>query len=674
MRLLLAVILMVPVLAQQPDQQPKPDEKAAPAPAKPADAQAAQAPAKAAEQAASPAPAGEQWFTGDIDFGYRWRTDVGGDFLQYRSVVNLTEGPKLFGLDVTIVDPKKRLFDRLDARGYGWGGDPYNTAHVGVRKLGIYDLNFDYRNIAYFDAVPSFANPAAPLGFNEQSFDIHRRTTSVSLDLLPGKHLVPYLAFDRNSGNGRGIETWLLDSTNEYAVPSLLRDSTNNYRGGLRVEFSRFHLTLEQGGTTFKDDDLASFSGTNPGDRTTPALGQTLLLNNLQQAYGIRGDSIYSRALLTANPLSWISFYGQFLFSEPQTTVNYADVAAGNFVELSQLSFYSWQQFVGVGAAHQPHVTGSAGLELRPAKRLRIMESWMTDRYHDAASPLSTQTLAAAGTANKTVTGLNYAQVVNYNQQQTDVLFDLTSKLTLRGGYRRVWGDATVLAGQFSQSGEFASGTLDRNVGLAGLTFRPWEKLSANLDYERGSSDNVYFRNSLNNYDRTRFRTRYQATAALGFQLNLQVFKNQNPSPDIAYYFKSRENSLAVYWTPDGGKRISVMAEYDRSTLSSDINYLGLFLSPSFSAYRDNAHSATSAIDLAIPRLARAKLTLGGSLFVSSGSRPSRFYQPLMRLSLPFGKHVYWNTEWQWYGFGEEFYLYEGFRTHVFMTGLRVTR
>ena len=31
----------------------------------------------------------------------------------------------------------------------------------------------------------------------------------------------------------------------------------------------------------------------------------------------------------------------------------------------------------------------------------------------------------------------------NYNHVEFDVLFDLTSKLTLRGGYRYVWGDSS---------------------------------------------------------------------------------------------------------------------------------------------------------------------------------------------------------------------------------------
>ena len=135
-----------------------------------------------------------------------------------------------------------------------------------ARKQGIYDFSFDYRNIAYFNAVPSFANPLAPAGFNEQTFDIHRRNISISLDLFPGKHIIPYLAFDRNSGYGNGIETWVQDRpTTSSPCPPCSRDSTNNYRGGVRFEYNRFHVTLEQGGTTFKDDDQAYRHRHQPG-------------------------------------------------------------------------------------------------------------------------------------------------------------------------------------------------------------------------------------------------------------------------------------------------------------------------------------------------------------------------------------------------------------------------
>ena len=262
--------------------------------------------------------------------------------------------------------------------------------------------------------------------------------------------------------------------------------------------------------------------------------------------------------------------------------MHYTDSATGNFALLSSLLFYSGQQNLGTGAANQPHTSGNVGFELRPFRRLRIIESWMTDRYHDAASPLAAEQilLTPKTLGPDLVTAPNYTQVVNYNQQQTDVLFDLTSKLTLRGGYRYVWGDATVLAGQFSQSGPLASGQLSRNVGLAGLTFRPSQKLSVNLDYEGASSDRIYFRTSLNDYYKLRARARYQLAASLMLQANFQVLNNQNPAAAIQYNFRSRDNSLAVYWTPAGGKRITVMGEYDRSSLSSSIDYLGAVPEP----------------------------------------------------------------------------------------------
>jgi len=681
MRFLLALFLMVPLLAQTApppqDQPPAGAGQVAPAPAPPAAQAPATTAAPAQASADNPAPTATENFHGSIDFGYRWLTDVHGNMDEYRSVVNLGQGPKLFGLEFTLLDPSKRLFDQIDVRAYGWGGEPYSTAHVDARKQRIYDFSFDYRNIAYFNAVPSFANPGAPGGFDEQSFDIHRRALSTNLDLFPGAHFVPYLAFDHNSGSGNGIETWVQDANNEYAVPTLLSDSTENYRGGLRIEYSRFHLTLEQGGTTYKDNDQASDASLLTGDNTAPIFGQTLSLSGLQQAYGIRGHSIYSKVLFTSHLAPWFDVYGQFLYSEPKTDIHFSEIATGNLLDISQLLFYSSLVTMGTGTDNQPHTTGNIGFELRPFRRLRVIESLMTDRYHDAAAPDIAMTgIVSPGVIFTPQAATSaFTEYVNYNQQQIDVLYDLSNRVTLHGGWRYVWGDAQTPAGQLSQTGPLATGQLKRNTGIGGLTYRALDKLSFNLDFEGASSDDIYFRTSLNNYQKGRARARYQLAKALSLQANFQVLNNQNPAQGINYSFQSRDNALSIFWTPDSGKRISLMGEYDRSTLHSNIDYLTLpFLTPAVSEYRDNAHSATSALNLAIPGFKDGKLTLGGSMFVSSGSAPSRYYQPLARLSLPVCKHVSWNAEWQYYGFGQSFYLYEGFRTNTFTTGLRVTQ
>jgi hypothetical protein len=681
MRFLSVFLLLLPVFAQQPpaapiiQQAPPPaaakPEAQAPAAAKPDEA--AQANAAAETKAESPVPSAESWVNGYLDFGYRWVGDVQGNFQQYRSVVNLGEGPKLFGFDLTFQGPSRKLYDTLTLRGMGWGGDPYNTAHLAASKAKGYDLRIDYRNIAYFNAVPSFANPIAPAGFNERTFDMTRRDASFELDLFPGRRIIPFLAYDRNTGTGRGIETWVLGATNEFPVPYNIRNHTDRYRGGVRFELNRFHLTLEQGGTTYKEDDNTLWTGNNLGDRTTPINGQLTRLNSLIQAYGVRGTGVFSRILMTARPADWLHFHGQFLYSQPKTTVNYAEIASGNLYDFSTAAFFPGQFNLASGNAIQPRTSGNGGVELQFG-RLRLLETLTIDRFHDSGFGL----FSSRAYQNFQVSpseALNVRQSVSYKQAQTDLIFDVTRGLTLRASHRYTRGDTTVRAGDLSQIGPADRSELHRTVGIFGFTYRPVQRLTVNGDYEASSSDRVFFRTSLNEYHRARLQSKLQLTSSLLLQARFRILDNQNPAPDIRFDFRSRNNSLALFWTPAGGKHVSFMGEYDRSTIVSDIRYLDLpFLTPATSSYRDVAHQATAAVDVNLPRLNGAKLSAGGSLFVSRGSRPTRYYQPLGRLTVPLHKNVQWNAEWQYYGFGEQFFFFEAFRTHVFMTGLRLTR
>jgi len=150
--------------------------------------------------AASPVPATEPLLTGYIDLGYRWVTSVAGGFDTYRSIVNLGSGPKLLGAEFTLTDPKKRLFDQLHVRAYSWGDEPYETLDIDAKKNNLYDFRADYRDIAYFNFLPSYADPLLSRGIplDEQSFDMRRRLASISLELLPHNWIVPYVAFDHD--------------------------------------------------------------------------------------------------------------------------------------------------------------------------------------------------------------------------------------------------------------------------------------------------------------------------------------------------------------------------------------------------------------------------------------------------------------------------------------------
>src|SRR4051794_19361745 len=247
-------------------QQPQPPPAAAKADA-PQEAKAVEASSE------SPVPATERWVTGSVDIGYRWRTGPGGNENVYRSVVDLGEGPKLLDADFSVIDPKHRWFDRIDTRAANWGDDPYTTLNVAARKSRVYDFVSSYRNLAYFNNLPSFANPLLDRGVltSERTFDIRNRMSSFELTLLPGNWLIPYFAYDRASGYGNGVTTFVSDQ-NEYPVPFRSNFSQNNMHGGVRIELNRYHVTVEQGGTTFRDDQslFQSPGGNNPGNRETP--------------------------------------------------------------------------------------------------------------------------------------------------------------------------------------------------------------------------------------------------------------------------------------------------------------------------------------------------------------------------------------------------------------------
>ncbi|MGD1093033.1 MAG: hypothetical protein ABSB35_13705 [Bryobacteraceae bacterium] len=676
MKTLLLIVSLVP-LAAQPPAQTTPAQTTPPPAATPATAAAA---VDTKAETPSPVPAEEPALSGWVDVGYRWQTGVGGSLDTYRSFVNLGSGPKLIGTEFTLTDPKHRLFDVIHVRAYNWGDDPNESLHLDARKSKAYEFNADYRDMAYFNYLPSYADPLLSRGIilDEQSFDMRRHFANFSLDLLPGNWIVPYLNFESDSGSGLGVTTFVSNGY-EYPEPNTLSDSTNLYRGGVRIELRRFHATLEEGGTTFKNDQsvFQAPGSVNLGNLPGPVFGQTLDLTSLLAAYGIRGNSTFTKALVTANPASWIDLYGQFLYSEPNSTVNYHASNTGSLLLQSQILFYTSEQYLLSAAAKLPHTTGNAGAEIRPFRRVRLVESWLTDRMHNSGSSSSADTLASPFSSEQIAALLASSLVNNYNQVETSVFWDATSRLNLHGGYRYVWGEASDGILPLEGLARPEQGNLRRNVGLGGFTFRPLQKLTLSGDAEDGSSGDAYFRTSLYDYQKARARARYQVTGSFSLAADFNLLNNHNPLPGVESKYLAHQEGLSLLWAPSGGKNWSFQGSYDRSTLRSEIPYLAPeFLQPTESVYRDNAHTATAMFTtrLGTYKGLTPKFSAGGSFFISNGSRPTSYYQPLAKLFVPLSKKLAWFAEWSYYGYGEAFYLYEGFRTHLVTTGLRFSR
>lgn len=628
-------------------------------------------------------PSGEPAVSGFVDLGYRWVTGVGGNEDTYRSVIDLASGVRLLSTEFTILDTTKHWFDSLNVRAYNWG-DPYATLHLDVRRAKLYSFSADYRNIAYYNNLPSFADPALGTGLvlDEQSLDTHQRIASFLLEFFPGRKITPYLQFDSDTNTGNGVSTFVSNG-DEFPVHNLARNSTANYRAGLRGEFSRFHWRIEQGGTTFKDDEqMNQASGqTNYGNFLAPVIGQTLDLTSLGEAWGVRGHSVYSSASVSANVASWIDLQGQFLYSEPVSSVNFQEHDTGNQVLLSQILFYTGEQSLISSAAKEPHTSGSLGAEIRPMRRLRLVPLWLTDRMHTSGSSLLEQTLVPAGSSvaipSPNSELANSTLVNDYNQAGMEVQYDLLHSLTLRAGYRYVWGDASTVVLPLEGLAGLEEGKIRRNVALAGLSWHPLAKAWVNADYEQGSSGSAYFATSLYDYQKGHLRGREQISKSLSISASANVLHNTNPSGTFSYAFLAHQESASILYAPGGGKLWDFEGSYTRATLRSDATYYDPeFLIPARSLYRDNSHTVTALFDFNLPGREglRSKISLGGSAFLSSGSNPTVFYQPVAKLFVPLSKKLAWFAEWRSYQFDQSFYLYQSFRTQMVTTGVRLSR
>jgi hypothetical protein len=216
---------------------------------------------------------------------------------------------------------------------------------------------------------------------------------------------------------------------------------------------------------------------------------------------------------------------------------------------------------------------------------------------------------------------------------------------------------------------------LRRNIGLGAVAFRPAQKLSLMAEVEAASSGAVYFRTSLYDYQKVRAQARYQVIKPLSIMGDFTELLNHDPVPSIDFHYRAQQGSVSLLWSPS--TMWNLQGSYTRSTVYSKIPYLDPgTLQPQISLYRDNAHTATAlfTVNLAHGSAIRPKFTAGGSLFISSGSRPTTYYQPLVTVWLPLQKHVNWFGEWRYYGYGEVFYPYENFHANLAITGLRLIR
>lgn len=659
------------------DAQKPGEKKAEPAP-KPAPEPSTEKAAPAAADASTSKK--EQMLEGSIDIGERWVSTVGGDMNTYRSIVNLGSGPRVVNVDLKLIPPghASKAADSVLLQAHSWG-DPYNSMRLDMQKNRIYRFTSNYSNISYFNYLPSFADPTmltTGVFMNQRAYDTKTRNFDNELLLLPNYWIQPYVAYSRNTDGGMGISTLVDGSNNQYPVVNNIHWGQNIFRGGVRVQLSKLHLTFEQGAIAFKDDQGLYSNGPGLGDRTSPYFGQALTLTNGWQAYYIRGDGNFSKGYGTFSPASWIDVSGQIYHSDSHTASTLNQLAQGNIPAFTpNITFYSTAFDQVYGSAAMPRTSGSLSMEARFLNRIRIRQSIETDSYHnDSSSTLSRLFYLSSGLDASLNTPFAGHLEVQQHRSQTEALVDISKQLMVRGGYRYEWGSADVPSGIVSTTTPDERGQLVRHVGLAGAQFRASQRAVFNTDLEMSNGVKTFYRTGLQDYLKFRAQSRFTLPLNLFFNVGVNYLDNRNPDQGVSAKFTSGVESASLQWLPSSHK-ISLIADYTHSQIKSDINYITIFpfSNANRSLYIDNANSASMMAEIALPGkgLIKPKLSFGGSLVSTAGSRPSRYYQPQGKLLLPLSNHIQLYMDWQWYALRQPLYYYEGFRAHTLMTGVR---
>ena len=119
-------------------------------------------------------------FQAELDLRNRWVTGDRGDV--YRSVVNLGEGVRVYGASLHYEGK-----DKIDARANGWGGDPNSDATLRIGREKVYEIFFQYRTMAYFNNLPSYANPLFGQGAqaSQRAMDVRRGQMDLDVKWKP---------------------------------------------------------------------------------------------------------------------------------------------------------------------------------------------------------------------------------------------------------------------------------------------------------------------------------------------------------------------------------------------------------------------------------------------------------------------------------------------------------
>lgn len=261
----------------------------------------------------------DEGFSGSFMFGYRM-VDTDGTLTKYKEDINLDDGARLFHFKLHFA-PKgnlKKLFDTMNVMVYNFGGDPFESFGVEVRKYGTYKFKFDRRKSAYFYSDNWDAH-------DYHTFDFDRIRDSGMLKVWLGKQSHAYIDFSRYTKEGTSVTTFDYNRV-EFEFDKPIDETSRELAVGLDYSGKMFAIAVEE---RFLDYDnvnslfLPGYEDGGPGARYPSAM----YLYTLNMPYDMEGNT--HSAKFSARPFKSLFLRGSAQLINQDTTFSYFEDAWG---------------------------------------------------------------------------------------------------------------------------------------------------------------------------------------------------------------------------------------------------------------------------------------------------------------------------------------------------------
>lgn len=556
----------------------------------------------------------------EVEFGYRFLA-LTGSSQTYDTFINQQQGPRLLSQSLSFRSPEQAgaVFDDLSVSSFGWGGDPENVARARISKYRWYDFTFLFRrdqNFFDYDLLANPLNPPTntpniPVLFSPHRFQTVRRMYDYGLTILPQSKVS--IRFDYSRIRAQGPSFSSFHEGTDVLLNQPWNFTTNEYQFGIdyrivpstTISYDQF-VTLDKNDTDYSLATFATFrlpNGTpvelglpwntasgSPcaapfvAGAVNPACNGYFTYTRTQR---VRSTTPTEQLNLTTN-FKRVKLHARGTYSSGSLDSPYAEFFDGFVSRTRERQF----TFSGPISNRRISTTADLGATIEVSHWLHINDTFRFDNWRTpgiwngaSTSTAGTSLLSPLGETTVTTAIVNtmLANRSYYNLFQLEFApaGHVGGFIGYRFRHRFVFhGEPETFVDSEHQPEPFEGDTtiVNEQGGVAGIWFRPSNKLQANFDVEAVTADNFITRISPRQWENYRGRLNYRPSKKATITASANFWEARNGEGDTRADQHYRNAGVTAVLMPSDWITLDLAYNYTNALQNALICYNGTFL------------------------------------------------------------------------------------------------